>query len=304
MIAQMQTPRRLPSWFKGTLPDSSSEAYARTLTDAFVHTVCHEAHCPNQVTCAHEGHCTFMLLGPQCTRACRFCVVKKATGAALEVERDQSQRITTAVKRLGLSYVIITSVTRDDLSDGGAGVFAKTIACVKRLSANMRVEVLIPDFLGNKESVRCVAHAQPVVVAHNIETVPRLYASVRPQADYCRSLEVLRSAKEVNPMIMTKSSLMVGLGETKEEVFTCLKDLRSVDCDILTIGQYLAPTPDHYPVQEFIDPERFEWYELIGEQMSFRAVASGPLVRSSFRAQEMFERAFTNRYPLSIKRYA
>lgn len=280
----------LPAWCRQEIPDASVFEKTQLLRAEGVNTVCLHAHCPNVGRCFRDNAITFLILGRLCTRGCRFCAVEKSR-KELPVDEHEPQRIAEAAGKLGLRHAVITSVTRDDLDDGGARLFARTIRALKGGSELMFVEVLIPDFCGRTASIAEVTSARPDVIAHNIETVERLYAAVRPQAGYWRSLEVLRIAKAINPAMITKSSLMVGLGEAEDEVIACMRDLRAVDCDILTIGQYLAPSRQHYPVQEFINPLQFSRYERIGIQLGFKALACGPLIRSSFRAQELFERA-------------
>ena len=230
-----------------------------------------------------------MILGPSCTRECNFCAVAKSAGeGAFPEPGDEAKRISEAVKELGLRFVIVTSVTRDDLSDGGASVFAQTIKAVKQIDKDTRVEVLIPDFEGRVGSLKVVLDSGPDVLAHNIETVKRCYPQVRPKADYQLSLDILGKAKELNPGLLTKSSLMVGLGETEDEVIEAMHDLADSGCDILTLGQYLAPSQEHFPVKEFVSIEKFERLHDIAQAVGFKAVLSGPLVRSSYKAEEVF----------------
>jgi len=230
-----------------------------------------------------------MIMGDSCTRACRFCAVRQGEPAPLD--ESEPERIAAAAKEMGLSYVVVTSVTRDDLEDGGAAHFAAVISSLKRINPQATVEVLVPDFGGNKKSVQTVVDARPGVFNHNIETVPSLYDEVRPGANYEISLGVLRLAKRLGRDMLTKSGLMVGLGERREEVKAVMRDLRDCGCDILTIGQYLSPSKEHLPVVEFIEPAAFDDYREIGLEMGFRAVASGPFVRSSYNAMEVKEQA-------------
>lgn len=254
------------------------------LSDLKLNTVCQEAACPNMVECFGRKTATFMILGAQCTRGCTFCNVTE--GIPGEINRQEPESLSEAVRRLGLLHVVITSVTRDDLSDGGAGHFANTIYAVNQKNPQTTVEVLIPDLKGNRLALDLVIKAKPEVIAHNIETVPRLYSTVRPQADYRRSLDVLRYVKEQDPKIYTKSGIMLGLGENPDEVVQVLLDLHQENCDFVTIGQYLPPTKAHIPLQEYIHPEQFKRYEAIAYEIGFKHVASGPLVRSSYHADD------------------
>jgi len=256
-----------------------------------LHTVCEEALCPNIAECWGGGTATFMILGDTCTRGCRFCNVKTGNPAGL-LDIDEPKRVADVVASSGLRYVVLTSVDRDDLPDGGAGIFAETVKEIKLGDSRVFVEVLTPDFRGNKADVKTVVDAQPDVFAHNIETVKRLTPRIRdPRAGYEQSLSVLRMVKEVNPSIYTKSSLMLGLGEGDDEVLSTLADLRSVGVAIVTLGQYLQPSLGHIPVAEYVPPEKFEWIRREAERMGFLYVAAGPLVRSSYRAAEHFMQA-------------
>lgn len=257
------------------------------LSDLGLHTVCESAMCPNIGQCFGKRTATFMILGDVCTRACRFCAVSKGKPAPLDPA--EPTKVAEAVAGLALRHAVITSVTRDDLPDGGAGAFAETIRAIDREAPGTIVEVLIPDFGGSREALAQVVEAAPEIINHNLETVPRLYATVRPQAVYSRSLELLWRVKELNPAIPTKSGLMLGLGETRDEVLAVMDDLRAVDCDMLTLGQYLRPSQWHLEVVEFITPEAFAEYQQIAEGKGFKSVASAPLVRSSFNAAEVFE---------------
>ena len=279
---------KLPSWFRQEIPGTVTLKKMHLLKESRVHTVCQKAKCPNLSFCFKDSKFTFMILGDVCTRNCRFCAVTKAKDNILPVDNDEPRRISSIVKMLGLRYVVITSVTRDDLIDGGASIFAKTIALIHNLNRNIKMEVLIPDFQGKISSLRCLLEASPDVVAHNIETVARLYEVLRPLADYQLSLELLRRIKEINPSMVTKSSLLLGLGEKEEEVISAMEDLRQNQCDILTLGQYLAPSVNHYPVREFIQPEQFRRYREIGLRLGFKAVLSGHLVRSSYQAEKVY----------------
>jgi lipoic acid synthetase len=249
-----------------------------------LNTVCQQAHCPNISVCLKEGQVTFLLLGGTCTRSCSFCAVEKAQGKKLAVDLDEPFRISEVATRLGLRYVLLTSVTRDDLEDGGAAIFARTIELLRSRDKGMSIEVLLPDFQGSQMSLRRVAQTMPEVLAHNLETVKRLYPEVRPQASYAVSLQLLARAKQISRSIISKSSLMLGLGETEEEVVEAMQDLRGVNCDMLTLGQYLAPSPRHYPVKEFIPPQQFARYRQLALTLGFESVLSGPTVRSSYQA--------------------
>lgn len=275
----------LPSWIKRRFPPQEEwEGVQKLLRTLALHTVCESARCPNIGECFRRGTATFLILGNVCTRSCRFCAVAKGTPGPPDPE--EPERVAEAARQLNLKHVVVTSVTRDDLPDGGAGHFAATIVAIRRVLPQATVEVLVPDFQGKEEALNTVLAARPDVLNHNVETVPRLYPSVRPQANYKRSLWLLGRAKEKAPDILTKSGLMVGLGETREEVEGVLKDLRSVQCDIVTIGQYLRPSVRHLPVASYIPPEEFEYYREYALRLGFLGVASGPFVRSSYRAEE------------------
>ncbi len=284
--------RRLPGWLKRRLPAAGRTDEIRRLLDGLhLATVCDGAHCPNRGECYARGTATFMILGETCTRNCRFCAVDSRDPGPPRA--DEPADVAEAAGRMGLSYVVVTSVTRDDLPDGGAGHFAATIQAIRRRLPDARVEVLTPDFQGDQAAIRTVLQAGPDVFNHNVETVRSLYKSVRPQADYRQSLDVLAAAGRIGgalgKRIFTKSGLMVGLGETREEIREVLDDLRAVGCDILTVGQYLAPSEAHYPVERFVPPEEFAEIEAEAREMGFKAVAAGPFVRSSYRADEVFE---------------
>ena len=252
-----------------------------------LHTVCESAICPNVGTCFSKGTATFMILGDICTRDCGFCSVKHAS--PLPVDPEEPLRVAQAAKKLNLKHVVITSVTRDDLPDGGAHQFANTIRQINRLLPNASTDVLIPDVRGLKENLSRVLDAKPTILAHNLETVPRLYKTARQYSNYQTSLKILAWTKEIEPAIFTKSGIMLGLGETREEVLHTMEDLRRVNCDFLTIGQYLRPTPKNVEVIEYIHPDIFQHYKEEGEQMGFRYVASDPFVRSSFHAEEALQ---------------
>ncbi len=276
--------QRKPEWLKIKLQGAEKLTQIKKMLNRLsLHTVCEEANCPNMIECFGRRTATFMILGSVCTRNCTFCNVTK--GHTQPVDADEPTHVAQAVQELGLKHAVITSVTRDDLPDGGAAHFAEVIN--KLRATDVIVEVLIPDFQGSKEALALVMAAKPHILNHNVETVPRLYPTVRPKADYARSLELLKNAKEMDGGVFTKSGIMVGLGEKEEEVVELLKDLRSVDCDLLTVGQYLAPSSKHHPVIEYIHPDMFKKYEEIAYQLGFKYVASGPLVRSSYHASEV-----------------
>lgn len=275
---------RKPDWLKIKLQNNPQSNTVRSLLkELSLHTVCEEANCPNKMECFCNRTATFMILGDTCTRNCTFCNVKK-TACPTPVDSDEPQRVAKAVQLLKLKHAVITSVTRDDLPDGGASHFVQVIRAIQALTPDVTIEVLIPDFQGSEESLRKVVDAKPTVLNHNIETVVRLYPAVRPMADYMRSLALLRQVKRLNPDIRTKSGMMVGLGETYEEVLNAMRDLSNAGCDFLTIGQYLAPSKSHHPVVEYIHPDVFLQYQQAAQEMGFGHVASGPFVRSSYHA--------------------
>jgi len=279
---------RKPPWLKKRIPPFQDVQKVRSILEQTdLHTVCQEARCPNLGECFARETATFLILGRVCTRDCGFCAVER--GAPGPPDEAEPQRVAQAVQKMGLHYVVITSVTRDDLPDGGASSFAKTIRAIRALNPKIKVEVLIPDFKGDQDSLKTVLKESPEILNHNIETIPRFYPRVRPLADYKRSLDLLKKSKKDCPHIPTKSGYMLGFGETREEVLELLRDLKEAGCDFLTIGQYLQPRQDRLPVIRFVPPEEFEEYKRIAERMGFRAVASGPFVRSSFHAAQMFE---------------
>lgn len=247
-----------------------------------LNTVCDGAQCPNIGECFGNKTATFMILGGICTRQCRFCAVTK--GKPEEVFPQEAENIGTACREMGLKHVVVTSVTRDDLSDGGAGHFANTVTEIRRQNPMSTVELLIPDLKGNHDALKVIIQSKPDIINHNLETVSNLYETVRPQADYRRSLELLEAVKKIDGSIYTKSGIMVGLGEKQEEVYSLMDDLRSIDCDILTIGQYLRPSQQHIPIKEYVHPDLFDQYRSVAEEKGFRYVASGPFVRSSYNA--------------------
>jgi len=280
--------KRLPEWLTVKAPKRGAyEEMAGYLKSLGLHTVCQSASCPNIGECFSRRTATFMILGDTCTRNCGFCGVRH--GMPLPVDPDEPQRVAQAAAQLGLKYVVVTSVTRDDLADGGASRFAETIRRIKAAIPDAKAEVLVPDFGGEVSAVKAVLDAGPFVLNHNVETVPRLYPIVRPAADYRRSLKLLETAKKAEPSIYTKSGFMVGLGESKEEVEGVLQDLRSAGCDIVTIGQYLRPSKANLPVVEYLPPARFDEYKAIGDALGFRYAASGPFVRSSYHAEDIAE---------------
>ena len=272
-----------PPWLRVSRAGGpNQEIVEKILSDLNLNTVCNEALCPNYSECFSRKTATFMILGTNCTRDCRFCAVN--CGNTQEVDINEPDNIALAVKELGLEYVVITSVTRDDLPDGGAGHFRSVIKAIQESTPQTIVEVLIPDLKGDIESLKIITDAFPTVISHNMETVKSLYSDVRPQAEYTRSLSILKNIKELNPDIKSKSGIMVGLGETKEQVYELFDDLREVGCELLTIGQYLAPTKNHYPIIEYIEPHVFEEYAVVAKEKGFGFVASAPLVRSSYNA--------------------
>ncbi len=256
------------------------------ISEQGLHTVCQEAKCPNQWECFANQTATFLIMGPSCTRDCRFCAVQHDPSGPLDP--DEPRKVARAVKALGLRYAVITSVTRDDLPDGGASIFSETMAQIRALNPETKIEILVPDFQGSLDSLKLVLQARPEVFNHNLETVPRLYARARPGAGYQRSLELLHKAHELSPDIPTKTGLMLGLGETGQEVRQTLKDCVQSGCRILTLGQYLQPTRNHLPVQRYLRPEEFEAWRTIALETGFREVASGPFVRSSYKAHSLY----------------
>lgn len=275
-------------WLRRKLPDQKVlDQMNSLLKDLNLYTVCDSALCPNRGECYKSGTATFMILGNICTRDCRFCAVKK--GKPLPLDSEEPSHIAQAAKRLNLKHIVVTSVTRDDLPDGGADHFTQTIIEIKRLLPKSTIEVLVPDFNGSWDALQKIINVRPEVINHNIETVPRLYRLVRPRAVYEHSLELLRQIKIRDKKIVSKSGIMVGLGEEEREVIEAMKDLREVECDILTIGQYLKPSPYHLEVQDYIHPDKFEEYQKIGVSLGFKYVASAPLVRSSYHAGEILK---------------
>jgi lipoate synthase len=279
-----------PDWLKIKLTTDGNYAEIKDMMRTkTLHTVCEEARCPNIYECWANRTATFMILGDICTRACRFCAVK--TGLPTELDLQEPERVAEAAEQMGLRHCVVTSVARDDLADGGASIFAGTIRAIRERMPFCRVEVLIPDFMGNADSLQVVMDAKPDILNHNIETVERMSNRVRAKAKYRRSLELLKRAKEMNPKIPTKSSIMLGVGETYEEVLQAMDDLRAVDCNILTLGQYLQPTPNHMPIERYVHPDEFKSLKEEGYKRGFRHVESGPLVRSSYHAHEQTDSA-------------
>jgi lipoic acid synthetase len=272
-----------PKWLRVKLPIGENYRKVRSLVDEHkLHTICESGSCPNMGECWGEGTATFMILGNICTRSCGFCAVK--TGRPEEVDEFEPGKIAHSVKTMGIKHAVITSVDRDDLKDGGSGIWVQTVNAIRHQSPGTTLETLIPDFAGNWENLQQLITVAPEIVSHNLETVRRLTKQVRIQAKYDRSLEVLFRLKKGG--MRTKSGIMLGLGETDEEIIETMEDLRSVNVDILTLGQYLQPTPKHLPIVEFVTPERFDKYQKIGMEMGFRYVESGPLVRSSYHAEK------------------
>ena len=276
--------RRLPSWLKRPMPQPGMAYTSNVISDLRLETVCESAKCPNRTECWSKQTATFMILGNVCTRPCGFCSVPK--GKTETLQADEPARVAEAAERLGLQYVVITSVTRDDLTDGGAEHFYECVLAVRERTG-AKVEVLTPDFLGNRGAISRVIQSRPDVFNHNTETVPRLYHRVRRNAEYQRTLDLLKQVKKEAPDMPTKSGLMLGLGETLDELLDVFADLRAVGCDMLTLGQYLQPTPDHLPVERFVPPEEFDEIGVLAKRLGFGMVASGPFVRSSYHAGEM-----------------
>lgn len=278
-----------PEWLRVKAPQWERVGSVKEiLRDLSLNTVCEEASCPNIGECFSHGTATFLIMGPACTRACPYCDIdfEKKPKALDPTEPD---RLAEAVRRMGLNHVVITSVNRDDLPDGGATQFERCIQAIRDKSPHTTIEVLIPDLCGKWDALEIILNATPEVLNHNTETVPRLYRRVRPQGDYGRSLELLKKSRHLAPHIYTKSGIMVGLGETDEEIRQVMHDLRSVDCDILTIGQYLQPSPKHLPVQQFVTPEQFDQWRQWGEELGFLQIVSSPLTRSSYHAEQVRE---------------
>ncbi len=285
-----------PPWLRTKAPASKIfNEILNTVKQYNLHTVCEKAACPNIGECWNKRHAAMMILGSVCTRACAFCNV--ATGTPDKLDPHEPENLARAIKKLNLKYVVITSVDRDDLLDGGVSQFVKCIEEIRKITPETTIEILTPDFLNKKGAFEAIAVASPDVYNHNIETVPRLYAKIRPRARYFHSLYFLKTVKQTNPKLFTKSGLMVGLGETKEEVLQVMDDLRNAEVDFITIGQYLQPTPKHVKVDRYITPEEFEHYKYIAYSKGFLMVASSPLTRSSYHAEESFSKLKAYYFP-------
>lgn len=286
-----------PDWLRVKAPQWERVGNVKEiLRDLKLNTVCEEASCPNIGECFHNGTATFLIMGPACTRACPYCDIDfDKTPRSLDPEEPAN--LAEAVRRMRLNHVVVTSVNRDDLPDGGATQFARCIEAIRAASPGTTIEVLIPDLCGNWDALETILKASPEVLNHNTETVERLYRRVRPQGNYERSLELLRRSRAIAPWVYTKSGIMLGLGETEAEIRQVMADLRRVDCDILTMGQYLQPTPKHLPIAEWVAPETFEQWQTLGESMGFLQVVASPLTRSSYHAEQV--RALMERYPRS-----
>jgi len=279
--------QRLPQWLRNTnITQPTAHATRSLLRRHKLHSVCEEARCPNRGECFSKKTATFLILGHRCTRNCSFCAISNRPPSP--PDPGEPMELARAVKEIGLHYVVVTSVTRDDLEDGGAAHFAATIQAVRTLKDNVKIEVLTPDFKGNRNALEEVLRARPDVFNHNVETVPHLYPVIRPQADYNRSLNLLRTAREFTDSVLVKSGLMVGLGETAAEIHKVMEDLWEHGCHILTIGQYLQPTRHHFPVQRYVHPDEFKQFKEAGEKIGLHAVFAGPLVRSSYSAETLF----------------
>ena len=283
-VVPAASPLKKPAWIRIKLPNPAQRRQVEALvSETDLHTVCQEASCPNLAECFHHGTATFMIMGDICTRRCPFCDV--AHGRPLPLDKGEPARLAKAVQKMKLRYVVITSVDRDDLMDGGAGHYADCIQTVRETNPGIKVEILVPDFRGRMEqALTCLTSNPPDVLNHNLETVPRLYKQVRPGADYQWSLDLLQHFKLENPSVPTKSGLMLGLGETLEEVKQVMRDLHHHGCELLTLGQYLQPSPHHLPVSRYVTPDEFEQLKTFGEALGFTHVASGPFVRSSYHA--------------------
>lgn len=282
-----------PDWLKVDAFSGDNYMNVKSILNACnVNTVCDEALCPNRGKCFNENTATFIILGKVCSRHCKFCNV--TSGEPGCIDESEKQGIARAVNKLGLKYVVITSVTRDDLPDGGSLHFAQTVSEIKKLNPETHIEALIPDFNGDMDAIRHVLDASCTVVGHNVETVPALYDTIRPEANYKQSIAVVAEIKQYNPEILSKSGMMLGLGETKEQVLEVMRDLRKANCDMLTIGQYLRPSKEHYPVVEYIHPDVFNEYADLGMKMGFKHVEASPLTRSSFMAHKGYAKAIEN----------
>jgi lipoic acid synthetase len=286
--------QRKPQWLKVRLPGGKNfNKVNAILNSSNLHTVCHSAKCPNIAECFGRGTATFMILGNRCTRNCRYCSVEG--GKPAEVDEGEPKRVAEAIKKLNLRYAVITSVTRDDLEDGGAGIFADTVNEIKKINKKIKIELLIPDFKGNKENLKKIINAKPDVLGHNIEVTENLFKALRPLGDYSLSIQLLKNIKKINPNQKTKSGLMVGLGEAKEDIVRTMKDLREAEVDFLAIGQYMQPRRDLAEVKRFYSPEEFNYLKETGLELGFEHVESGPLVRSSYRADAVASKIRQNR---------
>jgi lipoic acid synthetase len=284
---------RKPEWLKVKVRDNTNFSEIEGMIEKMsLNTVCREAACPNRIECYSRKTATFMILGRKCSRNCLFCNVEKDTPEM--VDDNEPANVAKAISKLKLKHVVITSVTRDDLDDGGSTHFANVIKKVREENDNVKIEVLIPDFMGKKYALQNVADVKPDIIGHNIETAARIFPIVRSLADYERSMNLLKQSKLFDNSIFTKSAIMLGLGETQDEVLKVFEDLRNVDCDFLSIGQYLAPSKEHYPVKEYVHPDTFDYYKEVGQKMGFKYVASGPFVRSSYQADKALEDAERN----------
>jgi lipoyl synthase len=280
--------RRHPDWLKVNIGGGETYQQVKTLLrSSKLHTICEEAKCPNIAECFGSGTAVFLILGNTCTRSCRYCAVNHGTPSP--VNQDEPKDIAESVKTLGLKYVVITSVTRDDLPDGGAQMFSETIKEIRQMNPSVYIEVLIPDFQGKTTALQQVIDAAPDVLNHNIEVVEELFPKIRPQGNYTRSLSILKTIKNLNKNMKTKSGFMIGLGETREQIITTLKDLRNVDVDFLTIGQYLQPTKKHFDIEKYYTPDEFSEFRDTALGLGFTHVESGPLVRSSYHAEKAFK---------------
>ena len=280
-------PQSKPDWLKVKIPSGQNYFKIKNLLENQTHTICQEARCPNIAECWDKGTATFLILGDTCTRYCSYCNVK--TGTPEILDKNEPKKIASLINKLNLNYAVITSPTRDDLADGGASLFAETIREIKKIKNDCRVEVLVPDFKGNIASITKVLKEEPYVFAHNMEVVESLFPKIRPLGSYKTSLNILKRAKEINKKILTKSGIMVGLGETKEEILNVMQDLRKVKCDIFTIGQYLQPSEKHHRVVKYYAPTEFHELKQIALNLGFKSVFSGPLVRSSYHAEEIIK---------------
>ena len=280
---------RKPDWMRVRISDTAKfNKVNNLLKSSGLNTVCVEANCPNRLDCFSKRTATFMILGRNCTRNCQFCNV--VSGIPESIDKEEPLKIAKAVKHLDLRLAVITSVTRDDLEDGGAFHFVNVIKEIRKLNPDILIEVLIPDFKGNINALKKIVDVKPDIINHNVETIPRLYSQVRPQAIYKRSLELLKNVKEMDSSIITKSGIMLGLGENKEEVVQVLKDLYEYKCELITIGQYLPPSNQHYPLERYVTPEEFNEFKVIGEGIGLLHVESAPMVRSSYNAYEAIEK--------------